>query len=99
VNLKFHPEAELEFEKSVLYYKQRGQNLGHRFAQETRSAIARIAATPQRWRILEDDVRRCFIRIFPYAVLYIVEKDHILIIAIAHNKREPGYWHARLSTP
>lgn len=96
---EFHPEALLEFEEAVQFYKQRGRNLGRRFAREIRTTIARIAATPDRWRTLEEDVRRCLVRVFPYAVLYTIEEDHILIVAIMHGKRRPGYWRHRLTTP
>ena len=94
---EFHPEAGLEFEEAVQFYKQRGRNLGRRFAHEVRGTIQRIAATPRRWRILEEDVRRCLLRVFPYAVLYTIEDDYILIVAIMHGKRQPGYWRHRLA--
>jgi len=93
----FHPEAGLEFEEAVQFYKQRGRNLGQRFALEIRATIARIVATPDRWRILEGDIRRCLVRVFPYAVLYTIEKDGILVVAIMHGKRRPGYWRPRLA--
>ena len=60
------------------------------------TTIARVVVTPDRWRILEEDVRRCLVRVFPYAVLYTIETDYILILAVMHGKREPGYWRHRL---
>ena len=95
---EFHPEALLEFEEAVQFYKQRGRKLGQRFAQEIRTTIAKIAAMPDRWRVLEQDVRICRTRVFPYAMLYTIEADYILIVAIAHGKRRPGYWRHRLTT-
>jgi plasmid stabilization system protein ParE len=94
----FHPEAALEFEEAVRFYKSRGRHLGGRFGAEIRLAIRRILATPERWRVLEDDVRRCRVKVFPYSVLYTIERDFILIVAIMHGKREPGYWKHRLSS-
>jgi toxin ParE1/3/4 len=41
----------------------------------------------------------CRTRVFPYAVRYTIEADYILIVAIAHGKRQPGYWLHRLTTP
>lgn len=32
---------------------------------------------------------------FPYAVLYTIEVDYILLIAVMHCHREPGYWSRR----
>ena len=86
----------MEFEEAVRYYRARGRHLGGRFASEVRTAIRRILATPERWRVLDEDVRRCLVRVFPYSVLYTVERDYVLIIAVAHARREPGYWKHRL---
>jgi toxin ParE1/3/4 len=93
----FHPDAALEFEEAVRYYRARGRVLGDRFAAEVRLAIRRILATPERWRVVEEDVRRCRVRVFPYSLLYTVEPDGILIVAVAHGKRQPGYWRYRLN--
>ena len=93
---EFHPEAVLEFAEAVQFYKERGRGLGRRFATETRSAIQKAVAHPERWRVIEDDVRRCLVKVFPYSVLYTIEDGYILIIAIAHGKRQPGYWRDRL---
>ena len=96
---QFHPEALLEFEDAVQFYQERGRTLGQRFAMEIRATIAKIVATPDRWRVVEQDVRICRARVFPYAVLYTIESDFILIVAVAHAKRRPGYWRHRRTTP
>jgi len=45
---------------------------------------------------MEEDVCRFLTKIFPYAVLYTIERDYILIAAVMHCHREPGYWHHRI---
>ncbi len=92
----FHPEAAAEFEEAVRFYQERGRTLGDRFAAEVQTAVRRIVETPERWLVMEEDVRRCLVRVFPYRVLYTIERDYILIIAVAHSRREPGYWKHRL---
>ena len=87
----------MEFAEAVQFYKQRGRDLGRRFSRETRSAIQKIVDHPKRWRVIEEDVRRCLVRVFPYSVLYTIEDGYILIVAIAHGKRQPGYWRHRLA--
>lgn len=96
MRVEFHPEAEEEFAEAVLFYKVRGRTLGGRFARETWGTIDRVVATPERWRVIEGDVRRCVVHVFPYGVLYTIEADYILIVAVAHGKRQPGYWRHRL---
>lgn len=95
----FHPEAAQEFDEQVRYYQGRGRLLGERFAAEVCFAIRRILETPERWRVIEDDVRRCRVRVFPFSVLYTIESDFILILAVMHDKRQPGYWKDRLGFP
>jgi len=97
VRHRFHPEADAEFEEAVQFYKTRGHDLAGRFAGEIKAAIRKIVGSPERWRKIEEDLRRCSLRVFPYAILYTIEKDHLLIIAIAHAKRRPGYWRRRLT--
>ena len=94
----FHPEAALEFEEAIRFYRPRGRTLGERFALGVRATIRKILDHTERWRVLEDDVRCCSVRVFPYKFLYTLEPGYVLIIAVAHGKRQPGYWRHRLSS-
>ena len=39
------------------------------------------------------------VRRYPYALIFVVQSsEHMLLIAVAHEKREPGYWHDRIGT-
>lgn len=42
-------------------------------------------------------VRRVRVRRFPYQVVYLVIDNDVVVIAIAHDRRRPGYWAERLS--
>lgn len=96
---EFHPEALDEYEAAALYYAERDPGLALRFIEVVEETIQRILEAPNRWRVIDEDVRRCLTRVFPYAVLYTVEPDFILIVAVMHCSREPGYWKQRLSRP
>lgn len=95
MRIEYHPEALAEFREAAVYYEKQQAGLGERFAKAVESAIAHIAESPTSWRVLEADVRRCLTKVFPYAVLYSIEGDGILIVAIMHCHREPGYWRNR----
>jgi hypothetical protein len=45
---------------------------------------------------LGGETRRCLLRRFPYGLIYALDQDDILILAVAHTRREPGYWRDRL---
>jgi len=61
----------------------------------TRSAVADIAENPQRWPVIQSDIRRRLIHRFPYALFYRVDHDEIVVLAIAHLHRRPVYWIGR----
>ncbi len=92
----FHPEARLEYREAAAFYEARRRGLGATFTVEVETAIKTILETPDRWRLIEQNVRRRLTRLFPYAILYTIEEDFILIVAIAHGSREPGYWKHRI---
>jgi plasmid stabilization system protein ParE len=93
----FHPEAEAEFRHAFDYYEKCEKGLGYDFAVEVYSAIERAVSYPKTWPIIEDEIRRTLVRRFPYGILYTVEPDEILIIAVMHLHRDPEYWKKRAS--
>lgn len=95
MRVEFHPEALAEFRAAAEYYEQQQTGLGERFANAVEMAVAHVVAAPTSWRVIEDDIRRCLTKVFPYAVLYSIELDHVLVVAVMHCRREPGYWRNR----
>jgi plasmid stabilization system protein ParE len=92
----FHPEAEAEFFAAIDYYEGCGPGLGYDFAIEVHSTIESIRSFPKAWAILEDDLRRCLVRRFPYGIVYSQDGDAIFILAVMHLHRDPEYWRDRL---
>ena len=93
----FHPEARSEYREAASFYEQHRQGLGAAFTREVEATIDQILEAPQRCRVVEQDVRRCLTHKFPYGVLYTIEHDSILIVAVMHLRRRPNYWLERLS--
>ena len=84
--------ARQELEDAVRFYELEYSGLGRRFKEEVRKAALRIAEYPKAWSIERGEVRKCLLHRFPYKLLYSVEEDHILVIAVAHQHRKPAYW-------
>jgi plasmid stabilization system protein ParE len=97
MNFVFHREALAEYNESALYYAKIDSQLALRFTDSVERAINLIIESPYHWRDVDDGIRRCLTRVFPYAILYSVETDYILIVAVMHCSREPGYWKSRSS--
>lgn len=87
--------ARRELEDAVRYYELEYSGLGRRFKEEVRKAALRITEYPKAWSIERGEVRKCLLHKFPYKLMYSVEEDHILVIAVAHQHRKPDYWVGR----
>lgn len=94
---EFHPEALEEYQAAANWYAKRRTTLALRFVDAVEDAIWKAAEAPERWKIIEEDVHRCLTRVFPYGILYTIERDFVLIVAVMHLSREPGYWRHRLT--
>jgi toxin ParE1/3/4 len=91
----FHPEALAEYSDTVRYYAQKRTELAQAFINSVEDAIFRIREAPDRYAAIDDHIRRCLTRKFPHAILYTIEEDCILILAVMHCSRQPGYWKSR----
>jgi plasmid stabilization system protein ParE len=71
--------------------------LGYQCAIEIIAAVERIKANPGMCPIMDHQVRRCLVHRFPYSVIYSVDeqKSELLILAVMHLHRQPGYWSDR----
>lgn len=92
----YHPDAEAELLEAVRFYERKVPGLGDRFLREFDAAIAAVRGAPDRWRIVEADVRRYVMRRFPYAIYYRIEGSELRILVVKHHSRHPDYWKYRL---
>lgn len=93
----FHPEAERELGDAADFYEAARGGYGARFASEIERTLRLIEAAPlagSRWR--DGPARVWRTRRFPYLVVYVERAERLIVIAIAHTKRRPGYWQDRL---
>jgi hypothetical protein len=65
MNYRFHAEALAEYEASIRYYRQAQPGLQKRFVAAVEGAIGRILEHPERWRMIDRDIRRCLTKTFP----------------------------------
>jgi plasmid stabilization system protein ParE len=93
--VELHPEADEEMRAAAHWYHVCQSGLGTRFLREVARTGTLIANHPEAWPIVSGTVRRCLVDCFPFGLLYRVETDKIFILAVMHQKREPGYWKNR----
>lgn len=97
MGLIYHPDAEAELIEAAQYYERRIVTLGVRFLDDADRAVSMIMETPQRWKVIEEDVRSYLMPRFPYAIYYRALSDRIHILAFKHHSRHPDYWRYRIS--
>ena len=93
--LVFHPDARAEYFAAIDYYNDASAKLADAFVRDVEAAIDLILSYPSAWPSFRDNIRRCMLGRFPYFVVYAHEDGDILILAVAHAKRTPGYWLVR----
>jgi len=92
----FLPPAEEEMLEAARFYESRVQGLGREFLAEVRHASQRITEHPDAATPVRGKVRRRLIKRFPFGILYVNDPDEIVIVAVMHLRRRPGYWRNRL---
>lgn len=61
------------------------------FIQAVEDTIFKIIKSPTCWLTVDENIRQCLIKKLPYGILYTIEDDYILILAVMHCSTEPGY--------
>ena len=93
--LRYLDEAIAEAEAAARWYAERSPAAAVRFTEEIDAAEAAIMATPDAWPVFLYGTRRYLLRRFPFSVVYRPGPAAVLILAVAHGSRRPGYWQAR----
>ncbi len=89
---RFLPKAEIDLNEAVNYYEKCQPGLETDFLIEVHKSIERILQYPDGWTEVSVNCRRCLTNRFPYEIIYSIENDFILILAVANQHRHPDYW-------
>jgi plasmid stabilization system protein ParE len=93
--IELHEEAAADYDAAFDWYLERSPEAARGFDAEFERALGEIAKAPQRWAPGPHQTRRFLLRRFPYLVIYRESGETILVLAVAHTSREPGYWKGR----
>jgi plasmid stabilization system protein ParE len=97
VRYVFHPEAEEELNNVIDYYESCRVGLGREFVDEVYRTIQRILLYPDAWQPFDHETRRCLTNRFPFGIVYDRKEGTIVVLAVMHLHRKPGYWLDRTS--
>lgn len=91
------PQARAELVDDWSWYEEQRPGLGDELVTCVEAAFSQPARAPLAHPVVDEPVRRVLVRRFPYAVFFVPGPDGLLVLAVAHVRRKPGYWNDRLS--
>ena len=95
MKVRLHPEARAELIEARNWYYERSPLSSVAFAHAVDQAVFRIRTAPNTYPAADHGTRKLVLQRFPFNIFYRLSETEILIVAVAHQKRRPGYWSSR----
>ncbi len=96
MKIHFLKPAQSEVDYAFAWYDSQSHGLGTQFLDDIDRAVRRIAAYPLSSVEIEQGLRRCLLSRFPYGIIYGIDSETVIVVAVAHLHREPRYWIDRM---
>jgi hypothetical protein len=95
--LQIHSLASLELTEAVRWYESKRPGLGGELLDQFSALMTRLMLNPESGNPISADqkTRRLLVPRFPYQVVYRARPSEIVVVALAHLNRRPGYWKHR----
>ena len=94
MNLRFLDTEEEEMLEAAGIYEDQAVGLGERFPDEVEGCVDLLLDRPCIGRRV-GELRRFPLRKFPFTLIYALEDDDLVVVAVSHHRRRPGYWMGR----
>jgi plasmid stabilization system protein ParE len=104
--VRFTPEASRELHDAVDWHDEEREGLGEELLAEIEQRASEIGAAPDTFASAVDasdlptsipTIRQAFLKRFRYRIVFFELPNEVRVVAIAHTRREPGYWKHRLT--
>lgn len=92
MKVRFVSTAEAELKEAIEFYESEREGLGAEFLAEVEVTTRLIESYPLAWTSLSPRTRRCRTHRFPFALLYQVRRDEILVVSVMDLRRDPKRW-------
>jgi plasmid stabilization system protein ParE len=90
------PEVENDLKEAFLWYENKRTGLGYDFLLQVNASLGFLERNPELHRLGYKNTRKHLIKRFPYKIIYLVEKDKIIVLAVIHGKRNPNLANKRI---
>lgn len=96
MEVSLHPAARVELHEAADWYAlEAGRSTASKFITDFEQARARILDNPKMGVEERAKARKIPFSHFPYSLIYRLGGRRVLIVAVAHQSRRPGYWAGR----
>ncbi len=92
-------EAQQEFDEAFTFLENQNTGLGTEFRAAVVETIRNIIQNPEGGTWLEEGFRYRTTGRFRYLVIYMIQESELVVVAVMHESRRPGYWKGRLLEP
>ena len=92
IKYRYLAPARGELRNAAHYYRERSRRVASSFMISAQEAIDQNAEFPESAPVIRGQVRGKVVSRFPYTLMYRVEDNVILVLAVAHQKQRPEYW-------
>ena len=94
IDYRLLPPAEEEMTEAAYFYES-AAGLGLNFLDDVQRMIDLAREQPHLGRPVGEELRQILLRRFPFSIIYAHEPPQIVVVAVAHQRRQPGYWRDR----
>jgi plasmid stabilization system protein ParE len=94
-NVSFLPAAEADYREALHWYEVRSAQAAAGFEAAMQIAVQRVAHAPESWPLCDNRHRFYILKRYPYSLIYRIEPETVLIVAVAHARRSPSFWKRR----
>ena len=96
MKLSVAPAAQHELIEAAKFYAERaGEDFGLALIAEFEHALSLLSDNPELGASWQGSARRLPLRRFPYNLIYQLKPLELRVIALAHQRRRPGFWAER----
>lgn len=96
MKVEFLPDADEELREAAHYYESEAAGVGLSFIAAVHKGVAEIVELPLASEVIRAGIRKKVLKHFSYNLFYAIETNTLVIVAVAHQRRRPNYWRARL---
>lgn len=96
IGYRFLSVAEQDLVESMEFYESRQLGLAIRFHDELFRIILLLRNSPKIGTMIDANFRSFSLDKFPFSIVYRLEEDTLIVVAIAHHSRHPEYWRDRI---